>query len=89
MEKWVGGGGHQWYTRDLEAVIKSAAGEASPEGFASRKSKLSSRDQVHCYRSLPDGVGSTRMTARQADSGARGAPQAVGEAALAAKLITA
>ena len=62
-------------------MIKSAASAASPEGFGSR-------NQVGCHRSLPDGLGrpvpAVRMRSRRP-----GAPQAVGEAALAADLITA
>ena len=38
-------------------------------GYPSQKAKLSSRDQVGCWRSLPDGLGSARATARLADDG--------------------
>ena len=54
-------------------------------GFA----ELSSRDQVGCYRSLPDCLGRARTTASAGGRRLQGSPQAIGEAALAADLITA
>ena len=78
------------------AVIKLAASAASLKGFASREARLSSRDQVGCKRSLPGGLGVAWE--RQDDGSASGRrpagallhnSPAVGEAALAADLITA
>ena len=56
---------------------------------SSEKAKLSSRDQVGFYRSLPDCLGRARTTASAGGRRLRGSPQAIGEAALAADLITA
>ena len=55
------------------AVIKSAASVASPEGFGSR-------DPVSCWRarSLPDGLGSVKTTARRVGGGDGALPKPLG-----------
>ena len=56
------------------AMMKLAASEACPEGFSSRKPKLSSHGQVGCWRSPPGFVGEPTDGGRHADGGAGWTP---------------
>ena len=67
----------------FQAVIKSAASAASPKAKSREGSSRGAPDDGARW---DDGVGRTTGRIRTT---ARGAPQAVGEAALAADLITA
>ena len=80
---WVGMGGSLVEKLNFQAVIKSAASAASLDLQGSPRTTARLADDGARW---DDGVGRTTERIRTT---ARGAPQAVGEAALAADLITA